>query len=148
MLRAFVVPIALALTSTTAQSPVNSGDMKWGPGPAGLPRGTKMVFLYGDSSRPGLYIMRLRLPPNYAVPPHWHPNDENVTVLSGRLSMAIGDKMIRTRAMAIRTGGYMRMPAGTHHYVFTQSGALLQLTGDGPSGIDYVNPADDPRNHK
>jgi quercetin dioxygenase-like cupin family protein len=138
----------LLLIAAAAPSPINPPDLKWGPGPAGLPPGARMVFLYGNSSKPGLYIMRLRLPSGYAVPPHSHPNDEHVTVLSGQLSMGMGDRMVRARAATLHAGWFMTMPAGTHHFVFTRTGALLQLTGEGPSGITYVHPADDPRRKK
>jgi quercetin dioxygenase-like cupin family protein len=145
MTKAIWIAVALGLVSSAAPSQVNTNNLKWGPGPVGLPRGTQMVMLFGNSQKPGLYIMRLRLPANYSVPPHSHPNDEHVTVLSGQLSMGMGDRMMRARAATLRAGGFMRMPTGTHHYVFTRTGALLQLTGEGPSGITYVNPADDPR---
>jgi hypothetical protein len=37
------------------------------------------------------------------------------------------------------------MGAGMNHYVFTTDPVDIQVTGNGPFAITYVNPADDPR---
>src|SRR5262249_14324299 len=60
---------------------VRPDDIKWGPAPPALPAGAKIAVLAGDPSKAGPYVMRAQLPDGYKVPPHWHPVDENVTVL-------------------------------------------------------------------
>jgi hypothetical protein len=40
------------------------------------------------------------------------------------------------------------MPAGMNHFAFTKGEVTLLLYGTGPVDFKYVNPADDPRNHK
>ena len=42
----------------------------------------------------------------------------------------------------------MVMPAGMKHYAWTTTETIIQVHGKGPFVINYVNPADDPRNAK
>jgi len=37
------------------------------------------------------------------------------------------------------------VPKGMHHYVVIKEDTLIQLHGNGPAAIVYLNPADDPR---
>jgi len=37
------------------------------------------------------------------------------------------------------------MPAGMQHFVLMSGDTVIQISGDGPFAINYVNPADDPR---
>jgi len=53
----------------------------WGDAPPVLAKGAMIAVLYGDPSQPGMFIVRFRLPADYKIMPHWHPTDENVTVL-------------------------------------------------------------------
>ena len=42
-------------------------------------------------------------------------------------------------------GSFILIPALTQHYVFAKGVTITQVHGMGPTGIAYVNPADDPR---
>jgi hypothetical protein len=48
-------------------------------------------------------------------------------------------------AVEMPTGSFILIPALTQHYVFAKGVTITQVHGIGPSGIAYVNPADDPR---
>lgn len=63
--------------------------LAWKPHPA-LPPGAMAAVLSGDPSKSGLYAVRVKLPDGYKVPPHWHPTDENVTVIEGTLMIGTG----------------------------------------------------------
>src|SRR5215472_4048027 len=58
-------------------------EIKWGPAPAVLPPGAEAAVLFGDPSKEGLFVLRLKFPKGYRVPPHKHPVDEVLTVISG-----------------------------------------------------------------
>lgn len=61
---------------------VRPASIKWEPSPPSLPPGSQMAVLVGDPSKPGApYVFRSKLPDGYKSPPHWHPTDENVTLL-------------------------------------------------------------------
>ena len=122
-------------------------DIKWLDAPASLPKGAKAAVLYGDPAAAGPFSMRLKVPAKYNIAPHFHPQDENVTVISGTFIMGVGDDA-KGKTMSLDAGSFARMKAGTHHFARTDKEAVVQINGMGPWGITYVNPADDPRPKK
>jgi quercetin dioxygenase-like cupin family protein len=148
MIRTPLIAAAAVLLGTAAQSQVNPAGLKWGPGPPALPKGAQASVLAGNPDKSGIFTLRLRFPAGYAVPPHHHPTDEHVTVISGQLNLGMGSRMNRARAPKLVAGGFVRTTAGGDHYAFTRSGAVIQVTGEGPFVVTYVNPADDPRRRK
>jgi len=123
---------------------VNSSAIKWGAAPPTLPKGAKLTVLYGDPGKPGPFTMRLATPANYKIAPHWHSQTENLTIISGTLYLGMGDKLVAKEARALRAGGYHYLPAKAHHYAFSKAPTVIQIAGDGPFDINYLNPKDDP----
>ena len=126
------------------------GDIKWvkDANPAFLP-GAKMVVLDGNpASNGGQYTVRLMMPNGFKIMPHFHPADENITVLKGTFMMGVGDTFDEKNLMSISEGGYMSMKKGTHHYAMAKGETIVQVNGVGPFILTYVNPNDDPRNKK
>lgn len=134
----------LVATSASADSTmVNSKDIKWGAVPPVLPKGGKIAVLNGDPFKPGPFTLRLMMPANYKIAPHWHTKDENLTVISGTLGLGLDDKM-GGEVHDLKAGGYHYLPGKTHHYAIAKGQTVVQVSGDGPFDITYVNPADDP----
>ena len=115
----------------------------WTDAPPVFEKGAKMAVLYGDPSRPGLFVMRLKLPANYKIMPHWHPTDELVTVISGEFATGMGDKL-DPNAKPMGPGAFVSLPAKMHHYGFATKDTVVEVSSMGPFAITYVNPADDP----
>src|SRR5262245_58883864 len=67
-------------------------DIKWGPTPPGLPAGGQAAVVSGDPGKATSYVIRVKMPDGYKVPPHWHSVDENVTVPQGTLMIGKGEK--------------------------------------------------------
>lgn len=124
---------------------LNADAIQWQDAPAALPKGAKISVLEGDPAKEGPFTMRISLPSNYKIAPHWHPAIEHVTVLKGSFYMGTGDKFDMAKAKKLDTGGYAIMPTKFVHYAFTKNEAIIQLHGTGPWGITYINSADDPR---
>jgi anti-sigma factor ChrR (cupin superfamily) len=120
------------------------GSLKWGPAPPTLPKGAQIAVLTGDPSKNAPYVVRLKMPANYQIPAHHHPTTENVTVLSGSFHAGMGDKLDQKNALAFEPGGFASLPANMNHYAWAQGETVVQVHGDGPFEIVYVNPADDP----
>ena len=91
------------------------------------------------------FSMRLKFPDKYKIAPHFHTQDENVTVISGELLMAVGHDTTINMA-SLPAGGFARMKAGVHHFVNAKGETIVQINAVGPWEINYVNPGDDPRN--
>ena len=119
-------------------------DMKWADVPS-LPPGAKISVLEGPMNEAVPFTIRLMLPADYKVPAHWHPAIEHVTVISGTFNMGTGDKLVRSATKPLLAGSIAIMQPKTNHFAWTTEETIIQVHGVGPWGINYVNPADDPR---
>ncbi|HKA88176.1 MAG TPA: cupin domain-containing protein [Haliangiales bacterium] len=80
-------------------------DVKWGDAPPSLPPGAKFALIEGDPKAANqLVTFRLKLPRGYKIPPHSHPADEHVTVISGTLHMGMGDTFDESKLKAYAAG--------------------------------------------
>jgi len=72
---AVTLVMAIALSGV---APVGAADaphgmyrpdtIKWGDVPPNLPKGAKLAVLYGDPSKDGLFVVRIKLPANSRSP--------------------------------------------------------------------------------
>lgn len=108
----------------------------------------KVAVLEGNPSEPGVFTLRIKIPDGGHISPHWHPNVERVTVLSGRFLLGSGEKMDRNKVKKLDPGSYTSMPPGMRHFAIAEGETIIQLTSVGPWEINYINPEDDPRNRK
>src|SRR5688572_1177054 len=106
--------------------------IQWGPGPPSLPPGAQAAILDGDPTKSGLFILRVKFPDGYRVPPHWHPTDEHVVVVSGTLMAGMGAKTDDASMQALVTGSYVKMPRKMNHYVRAKGETIVQITAMGP----------------
>jgi hypothetical protein len=114
-------------------------QIQWDEAPPSLPQGAKVYILEGNPMQDGIFTMRVKFPPYYKLPAHWHPKDERVTVIEGAVYVGFGETMDTTAAQKFPQGSYYVNPVESHHYVYTQSeGVVMQITGNGPWGITYI----------
>lgn len=67
-------------------------------------------------------------------------------LLSGKFHLGIGEKFDRAKARTYPAGGVTMMPAGMPMFAYTSDEeSVLQIHGTGPWGVNYLNPAEDPR---
>lgn len=136
-------------TSTAAQAAhlmVTPDQFKWGPAPPALPAGSQIAVLEGDPSKSGPFAIRVKLPDGYKVQPHWHPTDEKIVVLEGTFGMGFGEKFDPAAGSELPVGSYAVTPEKVPHFVWAKGETVIQVSGMGPLVVNYVNPADDPRN--
>jgi len=132
-----------ALSAKPDAVTLSAQDMKWGPAPPTVPAGAQLAVLHGDPGKKGPFAIRLKLPDGYKIPPHWHSNDEELTVVSGMFMLSMGDKA-GENVHTLEPGSYHFLPAKMHHAAATKGETILELHGPGPFDIHYLNPADDP----
>jgi hypothetical protein len=109
----------------------------------------QVVVIHGDPSKKGLYTILLKVAPNTKIPAHLHPDDRVGTVVSGTWYFGYGDKFDETRLKKLPVGSIYSEVEGQNHFAMTKNEPVIaEITGYGPSGVTYVNPADDPENHK
>lgn len=122
------------------------GDIRYSAAPAALPSGAEAAVLYGDPTKEGMFVMRLKAPKNYRIAPHTHPKPEAVSIISGRMRLGLGQAADRASVEELPPGAFSIMPQGVAHYAFFDEETVIQVDGVGPWRIDYVDPKDDPRN--
>jgi quercetin dioxygenase-like cupin family protein len=135
-------PAAAKTVAAKAKAPA---ELKWMDGPPGLPAGAQFAVIKGDPGKAGMFTIGIRMPANYSVPAHWHPMDEHVSVVSGKLAYGMSDRLNRTAAQGLNAGENVVMKAKMNHWVLTADGAQVEVSAMGPFKITYANPADDPR---
>jgi quercetin dioxygenase-like cupin family protein len=124
---------------------VPADSVKWGPAPPSLPPGAQAAALLGSPAKPGPFVLRLKFPNGFVVPPHRHSKDEFVTVLSGGCAISSGEKLNRAGVKPLSAGSFVHLPAGMPHYAWAVGETVVQINGEGPFDVTYINPADDPR---
>jgi hypothetical protein len=117
-------------------------DVKWGPGPASLPKGAESAVLMGDPTKEGMFALRLKFPKGFAVAPPRPPKPEIVTVISGTSLIGMGET---TKAQALPAGSFFAFAPGMAHSAYTDEETVVQTNSTGPWGVEYINPTDDPR---
>ena len=120
-------------------------QINWGAAPPSLPPGARAAVLYGDPTKEGMFVLRLRLPKGYKIPPHMHPKPEIVTVISGAFHVGMGTVANASKARRLPPGSFFAFDPGMAHYAFVREETVVQLSSTGPWTITYVNEADDPR---
>jgi quercetin dioxygenase-like cupin family protein len=143
LLTAALFPVC-ANASDDHHATVQSDALKW-VAPAAYAKGAQIAVVKGDPSKEGVYVVRLKVPAGYKIPAHTHPNDENVTVLSGSFLIGTGPKLDEKKGVLVKAGGYSYVAKGMTHYAVFPEETVLQRHGTGPQGITYADPADDPR---
>jgi quercetin dioxygenase-like cupin family protein len=127
-----------APASAQEYTAVMQRDIKWQDAPSIGP-GAKTAVIQGDPNSSGPFVMRLKLPAKTTIGVHTHPATENVTVLSGTLYFAAGDKLEPRAAKAFGPGSYFSIEQGKPMFAYTtDKETTLQLHGNGPWGITYL----------
>jgi len=155
-LRFYLVPLAAtslvgAAILSTAQGQtqhhtiVSADAIKWGAAPPSLPSGAQAAAILGSPAKEGQFVLYLKFPAGFVVPPHRHSKDEFVTVISGKFVITAAEKVDRAAIKALPAGSFFHLPAGTAHYAFAETEAVVQVSGMGPFDVTYLDPKDDPR---
>jgi uncharacterized protein (TIGR02246 family) len=125
--------------------PTESGDTQLTPSSAitwtplsvpGFDPGVTMAVINGDPSKATAYTLRLKFPAGYRFPVHWHPNAENVTVLSGSFQLAMGNTADWSQIKTYGPGDFIYAPARHAHFGGAQTETVVQLHGIGPFAIN------------
>ncbi len=146
------VAVALAVAGTISahdgdihHKVVSSAEVVFQPGPPTLPAGAQFAVLHGSPAEKAPFVMRLKLPAGYIIPPHFHPEEEHVTVISGGFGVGSGKVHDKSAAPILPAGSFVQLPTGMAHFAWTEEETVVQINAIGPFGITYINPADDPR---
>ena len=65
-------------------------EIEWKPFPA-FPPSARLAVLVGQPTKPGPYVVRVKVPSGVKLMPHRHPEDRIYTVMSGVFYIGLGD---------------------------------------------------------
>jgi uncharacterized RmlC-like cupin family protein len=115
------------------------GEVRWIDGPPGTPKGTQAAILEGNPTGEGvMFTMRLKLPAGSRLKPHFHAENERVTVLSGEARVGFGDTFRDTDLKSFPAGSFYVNPKGAHHFVYFPKETVIQITGRAPWTTTYL----------
>jgi len=123
---------------------VRGDAVTWGPAPASLPPGAQAAILLGSPAKEGPFVLRLKFPDGFTVPPHRHSKDEFVTVIAGGFAVGAGERLDRATP-PLPAASFVHLPAGMPHFARAVGETVVQINGTGPFDVNYVDPKDDPR---
>jgi uncharacterized RmlC-like cupin family protein len=127
------------------QNTFTPDQIKYGPPPPFVAPGAQLAVIEGDpTASSGDFTIRLKMPNGYKIAPHWHPKRENVTVISGKFKVGMGDKFEEAKMTTFPAGSFAYLDPDMHHYAMASGETVVQVHGMSPLQFNYVNPADDP----
>ena len=128
---AVVVAAQAAELDPTAVQFIPAGEIKWVRNAAGT---NETAVLFGDPSKPGPYVVRLKWLPGNMSRPHFHPHDRFFIVISGNWWIGTGDKFDPTNTVGAPTGSYVVHHANKIHYDGAKNEeVIIQVSGMGPA---------------
>ena len=120
-------------------------DIAWQPFPA-FPSSARLAVVIGHPSEPGPYVIRVKVPGGVKLMPHRHQEDRIYTVISGVFYIGLGDQFDGEKVQSYPPASVIVLPGDTPHFHWAKSGEYVtQVSAVGPLGLEYLNPADDPR---
>jgi len=124
---------------------IRSEEVEWKAFPA-FPPQARLAVLVGEPTKAGPYLIRVRLPGGTRMMPHKHSEDRIYTVISGVFYIGLGDTFEEGKLTAHAPGTVLVLPGGQSHFHWAKSGEYItQVSAIGPLGLEYVDPANDPR---
>ena len=134
-----VTSVAYAVYGVAQELPtgvniVTPTEFKWRGG-----QGGESAVLLGEPRKSWRYVQRSKWPTNISNPPHQHPEDEEITVISGTWYLGFGMTMDPGKAIALPPGSFVVVPAKTWHFFLTKSDPVeVEFRGTGPRENVYT----------
>jgi anti-sigma factor ChrR (cupin superfamily) len=142
------IVLAIAATGVYSQEKKDSaappkilhfGDLKWTP----IFKGCDLATVSGDPNGEGTpFVVRIRCVDGAKIPAHWHPTDENATVLKGTFLVGMGETFDESKLLTMNVGNFALMPKEMRHFGMCKGETIVQVHGAGPFKVNWVNPAD------
>jgi len=106
-------------------------DIKWVRNAAGT---AEQAVLFGDPTKPGPYVARIKWLPGNMSRPHFHPNDRFFVVVSGTWWVGTGEKFDPESTVPVPAGSYVIHYAGKVHFDGAKAEeTVIQVWGMGPA---------------
>ena len=85
----------------------------------------------GDMDKPGEpFVIRIHHDAGYVVLPHTHPEDENITVLTGSWALGMGSRVNMSELERMEQGALGFVPKKMAHFGYAKVETMLQVPRD------------------
>jgi quercetin dioxygenase-like cupin family protein len=139
----FLLSLSISAASAHAQSfseslAIAPDEIVWKAAPFG--RGPETAIMYGDPTKSGPYVLRVKFPAGLKLMPHFHPDEWRTgVVLSGTYYFGLGEQWDETKLKSYSAGTFFSEPKGTPHFVWAKDGeVIVQFTAMGPTGVTMI----------
>lgn len=103
--------------------------------------GPQQALIFGDPSKEGIYVIRVKFPPGTHSNPHFHSKDRHATVIKGVWWNGTGGDLDFRKAKPMKAGSYVLHPAGGIHWDGAgEEEVVVQIVGVGPVDTVPVGP--------
>ena len=118
---------------------VHFGDLKWTP----IIKGCDLAPVAGDmNAEAAPFVLRSRCADGSKIPAHWHPTDENVTVLKGTFLVGMGESFDESKLQTMNVGSFLMVPKEMRHFAMSKGETIVQVHAMGPFKVNWVNPSE------
>ena len=102
--------------------------------------GPETAVTFGDPTKPGPYVLRVKFPAGFKLMPHIHSDEWRTgVVLSGNYYFGIGEQWDESKLRSYPPGTFYSEPKGTPHFVWAKDGeVIVQITAMGPTGMTRI----------
>ena len=129
--------VGTAFGQASSPTPILPNTVMWSPSPID-PAVLSAWFIGGPESR-GMYALRVKIASGTKLPPHTHPDERLIVVLSGTIYVGFGETIDESKVVVIPEGGMYVVASGVSHYVWAKDGdATYQESGVGPTGTVFI----------
>lgn len=142
-----IVALAMAASSQEkkegmeAHKIVHFGDLKWTP----IMKGCDLAPVAGDMNAEGApFVLRIRCADGAKIPAHWHPTDENVTVLKGTFLVGMGESFDESKLQTMNVGNFVTVPKEMRHFAMSKGETIVQVHAMGPFKVNWVSEVEPP----
>jgi quercetin dioxygenase-like cupin family protein len=107
-------------------------DVPTGTMAAGMASRARMIPLYGDPAKAGPLAVRFQFPAGYQAPIETHRADKYISVISGKMRMALGERGDASGGQPLVAGAFMKLPADGRHRLWADADSVVELHSSGP----------------
>ena len=136
LLSIILMSLAPVLSSAQDVEPDELGFVIGTPDVLKPAEGARSIIIYGNPSKPGMYVMQITWPPGTGSRPHFHNTARYINVLKGTWYAAWGpeaDVYNPENMVAVPEGTFIYQPPGGHHYDMAKDEeVIVQIMGIGP----------------
>lgn len=131
--------VALAQGNLSEMFVVAPGERKFVQSPT-APPGLAVATLAGNPAKAGIYVIHTKLPANFKVAPHTHPDAWRITtVLSGTMYFGYGDTFDESKLKPMGPGSFWTESKDLPHFAMTKGEeVVIQIVGEGPTATNPI----------